>query len=94
MKILLMASLFALSSFAFGDGYVGPMHTPEDVIQTILRNENLDRKDVKVILLQYDYLKKEWHVELAPTRKTCIDCYPSYFLENAEPLKVKKLLHG
>ena len=94
MKILLMASLLALSSFAFGDEYVEPIHTPEDVIKVILRSENLDRKDVKVIFLKYDYLKKEWHVELTPTRKTCVDCYPSYFLENAEPLKVKKLPHG
>ncbi len=89
-----MAYLFTLSAIAWGDEYVGPLHTPEDAIKAILGSEKFDRKDVKVVLLKYDYLKKEWHIELTPSKQKCLDCYPTYLIEDTEPLKIKKIPHG
>ena len=94
MKPFVTASLIALSSLAFGGEYSKPIHSPEQIVNVVLKSANLKRKDVKVVLLRYDYLKKEWHLELTPSNHTCIDCYSSYYIEDTKPPKVKTILHG
>lgn len=94
IKLFVAASLIALSSLVFGAEYSKPIHSPEQIVNVVLKSAKLNRKDVKVILLRYDYLKKEWHLELTPNNQACIDCYPSYYIEDTKPPKVKTIPHG
>jgi hypothetical protein len=94
MKILLSACLLAVSTSTLGGEYGLPIHSPEEVVRAVLESGSLNREEVKVVLLKYDYLKNEWHVELMPSNKSCIDCYPSYHIENTESLNVRAIPHG
>ena len=71
-----------------------PVLTASEVVNYLLIQENLKKDDVKVVIIEFDYLKNVWHIELAPAKVPCIDCYPAYYIENTRRPKIKKLMHG
>jgi len=64
------------------------------VIDLVLQQQQLDKNDVKVILLNFDYLQRKWHLELAPSTKPCLDCYPGFYIEDAQDPKIESFMHG
>ena len=93
-KLSLLVIVLALSSSTPAQEFKQPLLKASDVIDFVIKHEGLNKTDVKVILLNFDYLNNTWHVELAPVTEPCIDCYPSYYIEDSKDPKIKKIMHG
>lgn len=94
MKKILFIILVSLSfSLAAGD-YKPPVLKASQVIDLVLQQEQLEKSDIKVILLNFDYLQRKWHLELAPSTKPCLDCYPGFYIEDAQDPKIESFMHG
>lgn len=94
MKKVLFVILVSLSFSLAAEDYKHPILIASQVIELVLQQEQLDKNDVKVILLNFDYLQRKWHLELAPSTKPCIDCYPSFYIEDAQDPKIDSFMHG
>jgi len=94
MKKILFIILLALPLTVLAEEFSPPILSASQVIERVLQHENLDKNNVKVILLNLDFLQRQWHLELAPTHKTCLDCYPAYYIEDAQEPKIESLMHG
>jgi len=94
MKKILLVILVLLSFTLAAEGYKQPVLTASQVIDLVLQQQKLEKNDVKVILLNFDYLQRKWHIELAPPTKPCLDCYPSFYIEDAQNPKIESFMHG
>ena len=96
MKSLLCSILFIAYFTANAEAapFVEPLHTGEQVLSALYRQEKIEPSQVKVIIFRFDHIKGIWHIELAPAKEACIDCYPSYYFENKEKLILQKVPHG
>jgi hypothetical protein len=94
VKIPLFVILSVLSFYVNAEEYSQPILKASEVVDLILEREGLKKEDVKVILLRFDYLKSIWHVELVPANEPCIDCYPSFYIQDSKDPKIEKLIHG
>lgn len=74
--------------------YAAPEHTADEVLSSILDSVKLERRQIKVVVMTYDYIKGLWHVELTHSDRSCIDCFPSFFIKNGEEIIVERLPHG
>lgn len=94
IKQVLFISLLFLSIDASAQKYNNPVLKASEVIEFLIEREKLVKEGVKVILLRFDYLNNRWHVEISPTNEQCIDCFPSYFIENSIKPLIQKGMHG
>lgn len=94
MKTFAALLLSLASVIANADEYATPAHSVDRILSAILESARLERHQVKVVVLTYDYVKGIWHVELAPSDRSCIDCFPSFFVKNGEAIVVEQLPHG
>jgi len=94
MKKIIFIILLTLSFSVSAEEYKSPILDVSEVLEILFKHENLKKEDVKVVLLKFDYLKKIWHVELVHANEPCIDCYPSFYIQDSENSKIDKLMHG
>lgn len=71
-----------------------PLHSAEEILAAVYVAAEVEPQTVKVMLMNYDYLKGLWHIELTSAETTCIDCYPSFYVENQPELTVIAVPHG
>ncbi len=86
--------LVGFSAYAEDIRFDDPLYSSSEVLAALYEQAQINPKDAKVIIFEYNYIKKVWHIELTPTKQACIDCYPSFYFENAEKLILKKIPHG
>jgi hypothetical protein len=94
LQKILFVILLSLPLTLLAEEFNQPILSATQVIERVLQHEKLDTKDVKVILLNFDYLQRKWHLELAPAYKSCLDCYPAYYIEDAQDPKIESVMHG
>ena len=94
LKKTLFIIFVSLSFTVAAEDYKHPVLTGSQVIEHVLKHEKLNKNDVKVILLNFDYIQRKWHLELIPSTKPCIDCYPSFYIEDTQDPKIESLMHG
>jgi len=94
MKKILFVILVSLSFSLAAEEYKQPILTASQVVDLVLQHEQLDKNDIKVILLNFDYLQRKWHLELAPSTKPCLDCYPGFYIDDAQDPKIESFMHG
>jgi hypothetical protein len=94
LKKILFIFLVSLSFTIAAKDYNHPTLTASQIIEHVLNHENLDASDVKVILLNFDYIQRKWHLELAPSTTPCIDCYPGFYIEDTQNPKIERFMHG
>lgn len=96
MKIILLIALMwlILPSHAQDVNYYSPLHNAREVVLAVYKKAGVKPSEVKVVVFEYNYLKGEWHIELAPSNTPCIDCYPAYYIKNDGNLTVIELMHG
>ena len=91
LVVLLLCLVFAISD---AEEYVEPVRAADEILSAILESSKLERRQIKVVVMTYDYVKGIWHVELAPSDRGCIDCFPSFFVKNGEAIVVEQVPHG
>jgi hypothetical protein len=89
--VLLLSLAFAIAD---ADEYPSPAYAANEILSAILENVKLERHQIKVVVMTYDYVKRIWHVELMPSDRSCIDCFPSFFIKDGEAIVVEQLPHG
>lgn len=95
MKIIALVVSVALTcSATAGPTVQEPLHAAEKILNAVYEKAKVDPQEVSVTVFEYDYLKGEWHVELAPLGSPCIDCYPAFYIDNEEPITVRTVMHG
>ena len=96
MNILPMIALvfFSLASQAQPISVTEPIHSANEIVLSVYKKAGVKAPEVKIIALEYNYLKGIWHVELTSAYKACIDCYPAYYIKNEKPIIVEAIMHG
>lgn len=94
MKIFAVLLLTLAFSVANADEYASPAYTANEILSAILEDVKLERHQIEVVVMTYDYVKRIWHVELMPGDRSCIDCFPSFFIKDGEGIVVEQLPHG
>lgn len=94
MKIVAFLFVLTLSSFSIADSVREPLHEAADVLEAVYEAASITAEEVNVVVFEYDYLAGQWHVELSPAKKMCLDCFPAFFIQNSPVLTVSKRMHG
>ncbi|GAB1263893.1 hypothetical protein NBRC116492_07020 [Aurantivibrio infirmus] len=82
------------SNHLMADSFLPILHEPNELIAAVYEAAELKREEAKVIIFEYDYIKARWHIEITPTAFSCIDCYPSFYIENKPLITVVSIPHG
>jgi hypothetical protein len=94
MKTLAALLLSFIVASAHAGEFAAPVHSAESILSAILEKAKLARREIKVVVMTYDYVNEMWHVELSTSDQRCIDCFPSFFIKNGEQIVVEQLPHG
>jgi len=70
------------------------LHDPNEILDAVYEVAGVGADEVKIVIFEYDYIKALWHIELTPTAEPCLDCLPSFYIENKPTIKVKTIPHG
>lgn len=70
------------------------LHDPIKILDAVYEAAGVDASEVKIIVFEYDYVKALWHIELTPTAESCLDCLPSFYIENKPTINVRTVPHG
>lgn len=90
MKITAFIFALTLGSLSVAD----PLHKAEDVLKAVYEAAGIRAEEATVVIFEYDYLSGQWHVELSPADKQCLDCFPAFYIKNRPELTVSKRVHG
>lgn len=83
-----------LSGFAVAGSAQEPVHEAVAVLEAVYETAGITPEDVNVVMFKYDYLSGRWHVELSPRSESCLDCFPSFHIQNNPELTVSTSMHG